>query len=140
MPASYKVNIRRSDIERVAGTHITWAVNQAARVTAKRAKQNITQLGRIDTGAMRDSIKAEPQRGRTMNPSARVISPAPYSAFQEYGTRAHGPVRAKFLRFKPKGSSTFVFAKWVRGVTPGRFMQKALRALTTKDFTWKGPL
>jgi len=47
------------------------------------------------------------------------------SRFLEFGTKAHGPVKAKRLVFRIGG--TLIFAKWVRGITARKFMREARR-------------
>lgn len=54
----------------------------------------------------------------------KVVAPKKYASFLEYGTRAHGPVKANFLRFKVPGGMV-VYTKWVRGITPRPFMREA---------------
>jgi hypothetical protein len=63
-----------------------------------------------------------------------VASTAPYTRFQNDGTAAHGPVRARFMVFTPKGGGGLVFAKWVRGVTGAHFMEKAVDKVSLPDF------
>lgn len=114
------------------------SVYRAARVTASRMQDNIKAAGRVDTGRMLRSVKAtRPEdRGRGVTASTVGITgkAAKYAGFQEYGTRDHGPVKAQFLVFKPKGSGTFVFAKHVRGVKAAHFARDAYRKLTLNDF------
>lgn len=105
---------------------------KAGEIARQRASNN--SLSRYDTGALSRSFRVVKQPGGTMRWSVVVGTPLPYAKYQEFGTRAHGPVRAKFLRFKPKGSNKFVFAKWVRGVTPAKFMQKTLDQVRPSDF------
>lgn len=111
----------------------------AANATLKRAQTNIIRTGRVDTGRMYTSMHIEESRvSNPLRPRFLVKSDAPYTRYQEHGTQGHGPVRAKALRFRPKGSSTFVFAKWVRGVRPAHFMRDALAALRPSDYVPPG--
>lgn len=111
------------------------AATRGAHVAAERAKINLAAKGRIDTGALQRDIRVDPTViGPPLRPTFRVGTDLPYAVFQEEGTRAHGPVRARFLRFKPKGSSTFVFARWVRGITPAHYMRDALASMRPGDF------
>lgn len=125
---------RAGALPRLAGRMMHDAAFRASTRTAQRARDNLVTSGRVDTGRLRDSIRAEPPQDGQLSFTVRVVAGTPYASFQEKGTRAHGPVRARFLRFKPKGSSVVVFAKWVRGVTGAHFMQRAARALTRRDF------
>lgn len=108
---------------------------KGAHVAAERAKVNLAAKGRIDTGALQRSIRVDPADvGGPLRPTFRVGTDLSYAVYQEEGTRPHGPVRARFLVFKPKGSSTFVFARWVRGVTPAHYMRDALTSMRPADF------
>jgi murein DD-endopeptidase MepM/ murein hydrolase activator NlpD len=58
-----------------------------------------------------------------------------YAGYQHEGTGIYGPrgtpivpVKSKYLRFKPKGSTQFVYAKEVRGSMPTFFLKRALPA------------
>lgn len=51
---------------------------------------------------------------------------APYSMYLEMGTRAHGPVRAKFLVFEIGGKK--IFTKHVRGIKAQHILQRAIDA------------
>lgn len=117
-----------------SGGDVDRAVQRAAGRARDYARQNITEAGRVDTGRLRNSIRYEQRSraGRTANYA--VGSDLDYAIFQERGTRAHGPRRARVMRFKPKGGGAFVFASHVRGVTGAQFMQKALRKLSVRDF------
>jgi hypothetical protein len=69
-----------------------------------------------------------------LNPTFSVGARTPYAAYQEYGTRAHGPATASRMVFTPKGSRTAVFAKWVRGIHPAHFVRDAMRLIKPSDF------
>lgn len=111
------------------------AVRRAARRTAARANENVRKSGRVHTGKLSRSFKT--RVARSSNPlinKVRIYSTRPYARFQEKGTRAHGPVRAKFLRFQIRGKGPFIFTKWVRGVKPAHFLRNARKALRREDF------
>lgn len=112
------------------------AVWRAAGKVRDRAKQNITNAGRVDTGALRNSIVAQRKQGGGGGVWYEVGSDLPYAIWQHEGTR--GPIlprRAKVLRFKPGGSSVFIFRPRVNGVTGTPYLVDALKSLTTGDFT-----
>lgn len=109
----------------------TW---RAAGKVRDDAKRELTTQGRINTGRLRQSVVGRRVRSGRPGIWYEVGSPLDYALYQHEGTRDHGPVRARLLRFKPKGGSTFVFARWVRGVTPSKFLTKALTRLTVNDF------
>ncbi len=100
----------------------------------EKAKQNITSAGRVDTGAMRQSVRSEKVRHDNDRITYQIGSPLPYAIYQHEGVR--GPVlprRAKVLRFKVGGKT--VYAKRTRGFKGAPFLTDALKQLTLKDFT-----
>jgi len=107
---------------------------RAASRLVPRVRENIEKAGRVDTGRMSRSTRIRQRPTGQQRDRYAVSVDAPHALFQEEGTRAHGPVTAKFLRFKPKGSSTFVYAKWVRGVTAAHFLRDAYHSLRLRDF------
>jgi hypothetical protein len=115
---------------------------KAAGRTRDRAKVNLTRVGRVDTGRLRNSIAYEIQvRGSTI--TATVGSDVEYAKYIEFGTANNGtgyiyPRRATVLRFKPRGGSGFVYAKRVRGIKGTPFVQDAINALTAEDFSVGG--
>jgi hypothetical protein len=116
---------------------ITGSIDQSVRRAAGKvrddAKQEITSQGRVDTGKMRQSGRTQ-RISRGPGSWYEVLFPGDVAWYQHEGTRDHGPRRARMLRFKPKGSGMFVFAKRVRGVTPSKFLTKALSRLSASDF------
>lgn len=105
------------------------------------SKAIITQEGRIDTGQMRNAITSELVETGIFNKRvvARVTAWAEHAKYQHEGTAWNGigyirPVRAKVLRFKPKGSSKYVFAPKVKGVRGIKFLKRAVDRLTPSDF------
>lgn len=109
----------------------TW---RAAGKVRDDAKRELTSQGRIDTGLLRQSVVGRRVRTGRTGAWYEVGSDLDYAWFQHEGTKDHGPVRARLLRFKPKGSGAFVFAKRVRGVTASKFLTKALSRLSIGDF------
>lgn len=110
------------------------AAKRGAERCRERVRSNITSSGRVNTGAMRSNISIRPLKSTGTVESYSVSTNSDYASFQNDGTRAHGPVHARFLVFKPKGSNTMVFAKRVRGVAPARFMERALAGMTLSDY------
>ena len=106
------------------------SVLRAAQTTQRRARANLARSGRINTGALTQSIDI-----RVTGPMRYSIgSDLPYAIYQEKGIGPVYPVRAKALRFKPKGSNVFVFAQRTRGFEGAHYMRKAYRSLTVADF------
>jgi hypothetical protein len=134
--ARVKVTIDNAAVIRVVGPQVDKAAYRAGQVTRTRAVANINALGRVATGQMKNTIRVRREEtGSSLVRAYTVASTAPYTQFQEAGTRPHGPRRRKFLAFQVRGRGPWVFAKWVRGVTPGRFMYRALKALRVRDYT-----
>lgn len=106
------------------------AAERAAFVAQKRIRWNIAAKDRIRTTAMFGQITVKPFKPNWY----RVESPQFYSMYQEYGVKPFGPKRARFLRFKPKGSNKFVYAKRVKGFPPGHFFRDTLRSMKVSDF------
>ena len=131
-----KINLDPGKVNAVVGAQAKQAARRAAEATADRVRANIKAMGLVDTGELLAGVVVVQSRDSTVeHPKYQVVSTAKHTRFLEFGTRAHGPTTAKFLRFKPKGSSTFVFAKWVRGVRAYGFMRKAFQQVRTSDFT-----
>lgn len=116
------------------------AAKRAAFQIARRARASILGQRRIDTHEMIRSYKTVLQNKSSSRVTYRLSNTARHYVFQELGTgnppgigRIY-PAKAKALRFRPKGSKVFVFAKSVRGVKPGEFLKRAIAVTTVKDF------
>jgi hypothetical protein len=118
----------------VIGPMVDQAAYRAAQKLRGRILSNIRAAGRVDTGKMMAGMQVRVISNKGLGAAYQVYSSAPYTRFQEFGTRAHGPRVAKFMVFTPKGSGSKVFAKWVRGVTPGYFVTKAVAQAQASDF------
>lgn len=102
-----------------------------------QAKRNLGGIGgpkRIDTGRLRASI-ATIVVTRGGDPTVLVGTNVKYALFVHDGTGLYGPRhapirprRGKYLRFKPRGSRKWVYAKQVKGMRPNRFLANALPA------------
>lgn len=125
-----KINIDMGRLERRFRREEVESARRAADATEKRVKDNIISSGRVDTGRMHDTIHQE-QAGPT---HIKVVSGAPYTIYQEKGIGPVRPTKAKALRFKPKGSGTFVFAMRTKGFPGAHFFGKAFRAIRLQDF------
>lgn len=117
-----------------AGSARTAALH-GAEAARRYARDVIMAEGRIDTGEMLENIEIESLENGPNVYSFTVTAVAPHAWFNEVGTKAHGPKRAKVMRFTPKGGSGFVYAQWVRGISGIHFMERAVRSLTVDDFT-----
>lgn len=134
MGVNVKVTIDRRALAKVAADVSDASAQRAARVARDRARSNIERKDRVATGAMKRSIRIWRRPTASERDRYAVGTTLFYAVYQEEGTRAHGPVVAKFLRFTPKRSTKVVFAKWVRGVKPARFLRDAHRSLKASDF------
>ena len=102
-----------------------------------QAKRNLGGQGgpkRVDTGRLRASITTQ-MIFRNGAPAVLVGTNVFYARWVHNGTGVYGPAhrlirpkRAKRLRFKPRGSGRYVYARAVRGMAPNRFMTNALPA------------
>lgn len=102
-----------------------------------RAKANLAGSGgprRINTGRLRSSVTTTLVRVAGA-PAVRVGSDVDYAVLIHNGTGIYGPSGSpirprsgRFLVFTPKGSSTVVFARQVRGMEPNPFLTNALAA------------
>lgn len=137
-----KVFYRRNRVAEVAviGPLADQAAYRAAQAMRGRAISNIRRLDRVYTGGMIARLQARRVNAGSaligkylVASTARARDGFNYPAAQEKGTRAHGPVRAQFLVFQVRGRGPVIFAKRVRGVTPGRFMENALRQARASD-------
>ena len=66
--------------------------------------------------------------GRPWNPGVEVGSDLPQAIRHHRGHGVIRPVRARALRFKPKGSTRFIFRMRVGPVGPNRYLTRSLRA------------
>lgn len=137
MSARVRITWNEAEFRRILDQQtVPQAVWRAAGKVRDRAKQNITRAGRVNTGAMRNSIVGRRMKGGRGGVWYEVGSDLEYAIFQHEGTQ--GPIvprRAKVLRFQPGGASAYVFRPRVRGVTGEPFLTDALRSLTINDFT-----
>lgn len=103
-----------------------------------RRGNNVATLAKkycpVNTGHLRASISAKLVQ---FNGQVAVIvgTNVNYGMYQHEGTGIFGPygtpivpVNASYLRFRPKGSTEFVYAKEVRGTPPTFFLKRALPA------------
>lgn len=144
MPLRLKVSLDAAEIVKLGGPGglVDQAVRKAAGRTRDRAKQNLTTAGRVDTGALRQSVVSERYGSGGTLITYLVGSPLPYAIYNEQGTGIYGPRhamivprRAKVLRWKSRKTGAFVFAPSVKGMEGTRFLERALYDLTAADFT-----
>lgn len=117
------------------------AVQKAGGWVRDEARAEITRAGRVDTGAMRQSITSETARHDGYQVTVRVTSRVPQARWQHEGTQQIiVPRRARVLRFRPKGGGPVVFARKVRGIWPGNpteplpFLTRPLSRIRIPDF------
>lgn len=135
MAGRIQIDWNDSTIRRRLDQETSFSAKTAADRTASRVKANIQRKRRIDTTAMYRSIKATETVNTPTRSTWTVSSDVFYTILQEKGrTRRIYPKRAKVLRFKPKGSNVFVFARSVGGFPPGNFFKDAFSSLSARDF------
>lgn len=130
-----RVTIDDAAVIRIVGPMAEQAAYRAAQKTRSRVIANINAQGRVQTGRMKNTVQVrKAETASALTKAYSIGSTAPYTDYQEFGTAAHGPRRAKRLVFRVGGRGPLIFAKWVRGVTPGHFMRDAIRSLTVDDY------
>lgn len=126
-----RIVVNDKKIRSVLNKHADRTASRAASVTQQRVKEGITLTDRIRTGRMLNRVES-----REVGPAKfQVRSDEPYSYWQEFGRGPVRPIRAKALRFQPKGLNAFVFAKYVRPDPGGHFFRRAKQRLSRRDFT-----
>lgn len=131
---TFRYHINNAALERLKVTSSSEAAEWAARRTRNRVRHEIRKSGRIDTGRMHDSIEISEARRARNRVTYNVGSALDYTLYQNEGIGPVYPVRAKVLRFKPKGSNQYVFARRTRGFKGAKFYQKALSHLRAQDY------
>lgn len=119
---------------------LTINATAAQRMAAKRSREYVDKMTRrvaqhariLAPGSMKQQIRAI--TGSGVNPIGIVICDHPASVFVIRGTKPHTIYPRKSggtLRFKPKGSGNYAFAKVVHhpGTKPNDFLTKALRSV-----------
>jgi Bacteriophage HK97-gp10, putative tail-component len=103
-------------------------------IQAKRNLAGADGPKRIDTGRLRASINTQ-LTTRNGEPAVIVGTNVFYAKFVHDGTGIYGPrhtrivpKRRRRLRFKPKNSARWVYARSGAGMRPNRFLLNALRA------------
>jgi len=140
--ANYSVHLNQAAIERVVGGYAKKAADRASSRLATSMGVQVTEMGLIGDGIDRPagqlaaSFYTTDKTTVALKPTFWVRSRVAYAVFLEKGTRAHGPVRASMLVFRPKfaPAGVRVFAKWVRGVRAYGFMNAARLKMTIRDF------
>jgi hypothetical protein len=100
-----------------------------------RARHNIMADDLINTGALLRSVEAR-LVSKTPNGTTYLVgSDLPQGHYQEVGYpyRIY-PKRAKALRFKPKGSSTYIFRASTRGYDAHHWLERTLDGINSYDF------
>lgn len=99
-------------------------IYQAVRDAVSAAEQHAQASKKFQNrsygpGNTRGTIK-----GRSTSQTTAELRAGGAMRFLENGTRAHGPVKAKALRYWTRGGQ-IVFRQWVRGISPRFVMRDA---------------
>ncbi|QSM01228.1 hypothetical protein QDA08_gp33 [Microbacterium phage NoodlelyBoi] len=129
-----KINIHRGQVVSIVGPIADRAAYRGAQKTRGFIISEIRAAGRVKTGRMIQGMQVRTIGSSDLIRRYEVSSSAPYTIFQNNGTRAHGPRTKQVMRFIPKGGSQFVFAKWVRGIVGAHFMEKGAARVRASDF------
>jgi hypothetical protein len=109
-----------------------------------RARQNLgggtgTGPKRVDTGHLRASISVQLKHTR-WGLTVYVGTTVSYAMWVHDGTGLYGPKHAmikpttqRYMRFKPKNSTRYVYAKETKGMVGNPFLLKALEAARIGD-------
>lgn len=128
--AGINVNIQLQGFEEVLNK-----LKNSPQVLEEASKQMLTkatfiargtaqEASPIDKGTLRGSITSKVE-GSGKEMSGVVSSNISYAKYQEFGTRGHGPVRARVLAWQGRNGK-WIIARYVRGVTAKKFLQKGL--------------
>lgn len=130
-----KVKIDSAKLHRVLKDISDAASARAAHRLRHRIRHEIMVSGRILTGEMMEKIDVVkvpphgPKEGRYMvRPTTKQY------LFQDKGTRGTPYQKGRVLRFKPKGSGTFIFRMSSGPITAAEFTRKAVSKMTEKDW------
>lgn len=130
-----RVRVDLAGVSRAVGADIDAATRRAAERARDRVRGNITKAGRSNSGTMARTIYVQQMSHAPLSPSYEVGSDLHYALYQEEGVP--GPItpkRAKVLRFKPRGSSVYVFARETKGFAGIHMFRRALDAVKVADF------
>lgn len=109
------------------------------KLVESRAKHELQRdPKRVDNGRLRSSIDTRRIRrivGGFHVRGARVGTDVFYGIYVHRGTGIHGPYRTpivpktkRVLRFQPRGSAVFIYARSVKGMKPNHFLTNAIPA------------
>ncbi|WKW87065.1 hypothetical protein SEA_NICOLE72_28 [Microbacterium phage Nicole72] len=129
-----KITIHRGQVIQAVGPIAERAAYLGAQKARGYVMSEIQKSGRVDTGRMIAGMQVRKVASGPLVRRFEVSSSAPYTLFQNAGTRAHGPRSAEFMVFTPKGGGGVVFAKWVKGIQGAHFMEKGLARVRAADF------
>lgn len=136
--ASKTQNVRITIDESKLNPYLVDVADMSAKRAAERVAERAQSNAPYRTGKLRSSISARKAPDKAQGLEATYLVGArgvPYAQYQEEGTGPIYPVRARFLRFVPKGGSTFVFARRTRGVPATHFLRDAYATLSLSDYT-----
>ena len=131
--STYTINIDVAALRNAVSPRADLALKNAAGISVDRTKQNIVDANNIDVGRLYQSISAW-FTSETNRAVAYIGTELFYAKWVNRGRGWVFPRRAKMLRFKPKGSGVFIFAKQARPYAGSRFLDKAQEALRDSDF------
>lgn len=132
--SSVRVKMDRRVIDGMLADVTDASAGRAARRVQQQVSRNIVSSGRVRSGAMRDSIRSRRVSHTNRQTTYEVYSDLPYTIFQEEGIGPVTPVKAKVLRFKPRGSNVFIFRPRTKGFKGAHFFRQARAQITLDDF------
>lgn len=124
MPARFEVNeAALRELLRGGNGPVVRHINQITRRAVNEAKRRCP----VDTGLLRSSITGAVTVSAT-RVTGRIGTNVQYARYVHDGRGPIVPRRRRFLRFKPKGSNTFVYARRVGPQPANPFLLEGLRA------------
>lgn len=129
------VKIDRAKLEAVMQAKSQQAARKGADAYRERVRQEILTSGRVRTGGMFLNIEVTEVAPKPGEARVAVTPKSRHFRYQNDGTRGSVAGPGRVLRFKPKGSSMFIFRRRTRGVPAARFLEKAKAKMRAEDFT-----
>jgi hypothetical protein len=130
-----KVTLKEAELVKLLCDPVT--MDRAVKHAAENVRNRARLLAPRDKGALLASLDYHlviaPTAGN-LYCEYKIDSPLKYSVYQEFGI---GPVHARpghYLRWMPKGTNVYVFAKSTRGFAGRHYLLAAFHTLTLRDF------
>ncbi len=122
MSVEVQITDNSEEVRKALATKIEAALEACGNQAVSHAKQNITQAGRVDTGAMRNSVS---HLVRADEKACYVGTNQSYAVYHELGTGIHldggGGRQTAWFYVDAHGNG-----HWTRGIKPIHFLKNAI--------------